>query len=34
MKMNAKTQRIAVKYTRNAAQTIADLEDQSFDSYF
>jgi len=34
MKMRDKTQRIAIKYTKNTAQTIDNLEDQSFDSYF
>jgi|JI7StandDraft_1071085.scaffolds.fasta_scaffold1167589_1 hypothetical protein len=34
MKMKDKTQRVAIKYTKNTAQTIDNLEDLSFDSYF
>lgn len=34
MKMKDKTQRIAIKYAKNTTQTIDNLEDQSFDSYF
>lgn len=32
--MKDKTQRIAIKYAKNTTQTIDNLEDQSFDSYF
>ncbi len=32
--MKDKTQRVAIKYTKNTAQTIDNLQDISFDSYF
>ncbi len=32
--MKDKNQRIAIKYAKNTAQTIDNLQDISFDSYF